>query len=314
MVERYFYHAFPRRAPPAESSPRGLAILSSILQSGLLLTPELIRFRERLRSGGASAEAILQQKRMCFTELCPAEVPLHAATFGPFALEWEIVTFRQMGGCPVFYVPLVADADDLSGLGATILMRLGDAQTILERLHELAEAVPRMEPNRLLNVTKNGDVVANTRATAGAAADLLSFLQQGTQPVTAVLDALRSTLGLFYPTEDLEYTGLLDYYRQREWRLLANVVHMGVPASGELTDGEREELLGIDYDFFARQLHFRLGFARRVDQCQYVRQWRNSPVFSTVRRVVAPRDAVQTATELVRMAGWATPVVPLDTL
>jgi hypothetical protein len=261
-----------------------------------------------------SAEAILQQKRMCFTELSPAEVPLHAETFGPFALEWEIVTFRQIGGCPVFYVPLVANAGDLSGLGASILMRLGDAQTILERLHELAEAVRSMEPNRLLNVTKNGEVVASTRATAGAAADLLAFVEQGTQPVTAVLDALRATLGLFYPTENLDYTGLMGYYRQREWRLVANVVHMGVPASGELTDGERAQLLGIDHDFFAHQLPFRSGPARRVDQCQYVRRYRDNPVFSTVRRVVAPREAVQAATELLRAAGWSTPVVTLDTL
>ena len=249
MTDRFFYHSFPRRGSKG-SSERGLAILSSILESGLLVTPELISFNESLEDGTSSAEAVIQQKRICFTELPPKELPSHAETFGTFALEWDLQTLRQMGACPVFYVPIVGSSgEDLSGVGAAMLTRLGEAQTILERLQSLAEAVVGMDPSQSLSVTKDGKVVAETRATAGAAADLLAMLQHGTQPVSAILASLQSTFGFFYPTENLEYTGLMAYYRQREWRILGNVVHRGTALSSELTNIERERLLKIDPEF-----------------------------------------------------------------
>ena len=164
---RYFYHSFPRRGESDDDHVHGLAILSSVLRSGLLLTPELIPLREGLVDGTSSEIAILQQKRICFTELAPSELAAHAETFGLFALEWELATLPAMGACPVFYVPLVESSDDLSGVGAAMLMRLGEAQAVLERLEVLAEAVSDMPPEQLLVVTKDGETQGTTRMTAG---------------------------------------------------------------------------------------------------------------------------------------------------
>src|SRR5262245_56796620 len=109
--ERFFYHSFPRRP-----SVNGLSILRSIIERGLLLTPEKFEFREPLDDGSSSAPASIFQKRICFTELSPNELPAHSKLFGTFALEFDINTLRAMGAIPVFYVPLHFKADGHEGL------------------------------------------------------------------------------------------------------------------------------------------------------------------------------------------------------
>jgi hypothetical protein len=96
--ERFFYHCFPRRHRSSESVSHGIEVLSSMLKSGLLLTPEVIRWG----NGGKTLYHL--QRRICFTELSPSELPDHADDFGPFALEFSIDALRELSGMPVFYV------------------------------------------------------------------------------------------------------------------------------------------------------------------------------------------------------------------
>src|SRR5262245_8661149 len=63
---RYFFHSFPRRK--GATAKKGLAILESIVRSGLLLTPELIEWREIQSNGRFSEPFTVAQKRVCFTE------------------------------------------------------------------------------------------------------------------------------------------------------------------------------------------------------------------------------------------------------
>ena len=90
MKARYFYHSFARRSPADENGyGKELQILQSMLDVGLLLTPERIEFKERLRDGSYSEPATIFQKRICFTELSEEELPAHCTNFGEFSIEWD---------------------------------------------------------------------------------------------------------------------------------------------------------------------------------------------------------------------------------
>jgi hypothetical protein len=232
MHATYLYHSFPRR-PGSEVIVKGLATLQEILRSGLLLAPEKITFRESLADGSRDPEIYLFQKRICFTELAPSELATHAKTFGPFALEWDIGTLHRLGAVPVFYVPLVDVHTTNEGLGAALLARLGEIQEILMRLGKLKRTVRSCSnTNEVLNVTVNGRAAA-TSCTVKAAADLMGYFEHGVQPIENLTAAIRALRGFFYPMENLEYTGELGYYRQHEWRIIANLVRLGISITNE---------------------------------------------------------------------------------
>jgi hypothetical protein len=105
IQERFFYHSFPRRgAATAAEIEKGKQILTAIRDFGLVLTPQLIEWSQQ--SLGAPPRTLpILQKRVCFTELSPKELPGHTEKFGHFSLEFEIDTVRRLGAMPVFYVP-----------------------------------------------------------------------------------------------------------------------------------------------------------------------------------------------------------------
>lgn len=106
MQERFFYHSFPRRgASTAEEIDKGCKILAAIRDFGLLLTPQLIEWKQPTLDEAQPRVFPVLQKRVCFAELNPSELPQHAKKFGRFALEFEIDTVHRLGAVPVFYVP-----------------------------------------------------------------------------------------------------------------------------------------------------------------------------------------------------------------
>ena len=91
-------------------------------------------------NGGLGRLVDLWQKRMCLTELRPQELREHSSHFGPFALEFALEEFLQMGGMPVFYLPAVPDVPrGNEGLGATLMTRLAEVNAILQRIEALAD-------------------------------------------------------------------------------------------------------------------------------------------------------------------------------
>lgn len=56
-TERFFYHSFPRPQKESASVSPGLNVLSSMLRSGLLLTPEVISW------GQPGSEELPKQKK-----------------------------------------------------------------------------------------------------------------------------------------------------------------------------------------------------------------------------------------------------------
>jgi hypothetical protein len=311
--ERFFYHSFPRRfrGVPEVELAKGHQILSAICEVGLVLTPEMTTWQERLLDGSLGAPWTNIQKRCSFTELRPTELAVHGDAFGHFSLEFDPLEFRRLGGIPVFYVPRTATGEPgFDALGTTMLARVGEIQRLLDRLAMVSSRTSTAsDKSQLLGVQQPGKEPQFSRASLGAAEDIIAILTSGSQSVEALRDSLRFLSGYFCPTEDLRFTEPLGYYRQREWRLLANVAG----ADRSLTSVEIDRLLAIDGEFFGKVATYFTGDFRRVDQCRIFSHFQGKPLLSCARRVVVPNAAVNDVRALLR--GVSGPeVVALDAL
>ncbi len=339
MSGRFFYHSFPRRG---ETLEKGLSILESIVASGLLLVPEITTWPGEIRGqdGGELSPPIFSvSKRICFTHILPTELAQHAETFGEFAVEFDDSNLRALGATPVFYVPVSDKSEELQAMPVHFLHRLQAVQEYLERalaFHAVFKAAPpesqvvaapdgeggmvitsvgapgsvRLPKAFLDTVRLNGkDPVAVPSAplTIGAQASALNaifnVLEWGITTLQVQLNGIRSMCGLFYPCERTPTNPTLEYYQQREWRVLSGMERFGVQISRHLVNAEVDRLLAIDREFFERQLKFPTGMKRRVDQCHYISELNGRHVLTYARRVIVPRDAMRAARQLLNHGG-----------
>ena len=299
--ERYFYHSFPRRfrEDPASEIDSGLQILSSIIASGFLLTPETTEWRESLSDGSLGKAWKVCQKTCSFTELASRELQDHSEEFGKFSIEFDLQAFRELGGLPVFYLPrATADDHGLESIAATLMARIGETQTLLEQLAELEKLVSANEDKSQLLVITNDVQQGYTRCSLGGAEDVLKYLTHGKQPVGSLSNSLAGLSALFYPAENFQYTGLLAYYRQREWRLVSNIIQHGQSVDRDLTAPEKAALMAIDSEFFGQEMEFRTGTCHRVDECRLFNKLNGKPLIQYANRVIVPGDALARAEEL----------------
>ncbi len=123
-MDRHFYHSFPRIRPNYEHNKiiqDGIEILKSIKQSGLILAPEVVEWKQSLIDGKFRT-ITNRQVRVSFTELDSNELCNHSKIFGPFSLEFDIVALRKLGALPVIYMPQhLEDGRNLSSVGASIV-------------------------------------------------------------------------------------------------------------------------------------------------------------------------------------------------
>lgn len=313
--ERFFYHSFPRPRNGIDSLEQGKRILELIADHGLVLAPEMLEFSESLQDGSKSAPIKIFQKRICFTELSPKELPEHAEAFGPISLEWDLAKLRIMGAIPVFYVSLDAPPNSLEGIGASLVARLADIQTVLSRIEDLSSVANNtLNPLEPINITKNGVPEFATRLSVGGAIDLIQFLEYQSQPVSSLTASARALAGYFYPIENLDFTEPLGYYRQREWRVLANMLQLGEPVTHQVPEEVQKKLIAVSSDFWGKEIDFPTGKFQRVDQSQLFSHFASEPVISSVRRVIAPAAACDSIRELLKQRKLAIPVKALEDL
>ena len=139
---RNFYHSFPR---PRDGEPhevrtkRGLAILRAIMQSGLILAPEIVEWHTPVSIGSPSPIKLLQQ-RICFTELSRSELNEHSRRFGPIAIEFDIVKLRHAGALPVIYMPqALSEQDYFALIGSFVVSHLGHIKHMVELLNSVSQ-------------------------------------------------------------------------------------------------------------------------------------------------------------------------------
>ena len=271
MEPRFFYHSFPRKRrgeSDSEAAIRGMAILRSIKDLGLLLAPEVVEWRTPA-SLGVSSPIRVMQKRICFTELARSELALHSSRFGPFALEFSISELRRMGALPTIYMPqALLRQDQLAMLGPFVVSHLDQIRGALENLAKLSQftdvgCLQQLGANamaddcvaNLKNVDQSGQTIQEFQIPWNAIRDLLRFIGFESAPFDAMIGATSITQSLFYPTDNEHQDAELGYYRQREWRITADYSINGSPRGRELQSREIKRLLEIDQQFWGAKTH-----------------------------------------------------------
>jgi hypothetical protein len=315
--EHFFCHSFPRPRDGRDQFALGLRTLESIVKYGLLLAPETRRFSEPVQ--GQTTEGpgaiLLAQKRICLTHLAPEMLRSHSEAFGPFSLQWKESALRSLGAIPVFYVPLQWSNGSLEGIGSALLARLAEIQAVLTRVEEIeAAAKQASSPAEAIILTRKDHPDTVSRLSAAGALDMIAMLEVEHQPIAVLRNALQALSGFFSPVEDLRFTTPLGYYQQREWRIIANMVHLDQAVTTSLPDPLRQRLLSDDADYWGASIEMPTGWCARIDQCQIFKEFRGRPIIETVHQVVVPNAAVPAVKQLLNSAGVSLPVVELESL
>ncbi len=303
QMTTYLYHSFPRRSRRAWKKAE--VILENMVDYGLLLVPELVTWIERSRNTGRRRKFRYVQTRICFTELSPFELRSHAESFGSYALEFTTDAARELGAIPVFYVPSSDPPQGLNATGPSMMHRLGEVLEVLDLCERLLEANPEQAGRQIL---VNNELYQHP---IGAAQEWVRLLFKGKNTPTELANWLYAFLGHFYPTENLRYTPILHYYRQREWRISGRLQHVEgggvVPAPRAL----RKSLLAIDREFFTRRIP--VGGRRSCSsRCLHYPELLGRRLFDYVNRVICPKARALTVTKLLRSRNVNTPVIPLE--
>ena len=321
METRFFYHSFPRRRQsetPDDQLRKGLKILEAIRDMGLLLTPEAIEWHQPTIQGPARTFPLVQ-RRACFTELAPNELPEHAATFGPFALEFEITALRRLGAIPVFYVPQGNDGQaDGSHVGSALMAVAADALAVIGRISRFAEAAERCAPTEPLEINVGYEGRPETRGhyvvDAAQAKLVVQAAGHDATPLPTLAIGLENLLNLFYPTDNLHRDGAaLLYYRQREWRIGTSFSVRGAEVMRLLGEDEIARLNQIDEQFFSRRMRI-VGRDVPAAALTYLYPSLNGvPFIKQVRRVIVPASVIDEAKRALSGIGEPPAVVAQET-
>ena len=315
-IQRYFYHSFPRPRKCesyGETVQRGWAILQSLSRLGLILAPEIVEW-ETLGSDGSPSPTQFLQRRICFTELSTKELGEHSKSFGPFALEFDIMALRRAGALPVIYMPqALSEQDPLALLGPFTVSHLKHTKHTLTTLNKLdqfreQDFIQQMHLDAqsiaedCMFTLKNGDESRGTlqefHVPWSAIRDLLRFISFENAPLDTMIGALSIAQSLFYPTDDAHEDGPLGYYRQREWRITADYWVNGNPRGRNLDEKEKKDLVDIDSTFWSRELNFSNETFRRVDRAVALIQPGSQEFLGMATRLIVPSEVIHEARQL----------------
>ena len=91
----------------------------------------------------------------------------------------------------------------------------------------------------LKNTNENGEVVHQYSVPTAILKNIVSFLSYRNAPFDIMRNTLDGISRLFYPADNLSHDKFLDYYRQREWRLVGTEKD-GQPVVRKAEDNEAE--------------------------------------------------------------------------
>jgi hypothetical protein len=307
------YHSFPRTVPQGgDYDEFGLDILRSIIDIGLVLAPEFIQFDETF-DDGTEATLRMGQKRICLSDIESNRLFDHSRVFGRFSIEWSHSTALEMGAMPVFYFPeVVKSAPGLTNLTGTLIGRLAETVNLLRTLDELLGALKSSDPSKPMVVrqAETGEEVWLDVANTQRLLDHLNKRYRGFFPLSANLRGLSQ---LFCPTHNSSYTDPLTYYRQREWRIISDIVSHGTYTFRELTEEEKGRIACVNSAFFNREIDTFTGRHKRIDQCHLYIDPSGKHPLARATAVIVPSATVSRTEALLTAKGFSLPVYPLET-
>lgn len=316
------YHSFPRFAVKerdlAGIIAAGLATLQTIIEFGIVLTPEDLYVPPNPRAANeAPAHTIFAQERACFTLLQREELfrPIpesggrttgksHADRFGSFAIGLDPIRARTLGAVPVIYF---YGTEKVENISFEILFRIRELRTLMTCLShiEAKAAIPNRDVlNRkvlgelgfdLADEPKIAERIDHvTESTARSIADLVDTDRVAAWNLVDWIDILLN----FFQTADSKSTpDSLIYYQQREWRIvklfgehvqcyplaLARYVNRRLSFPISECRALRARLKAVDPRFFTEE---------RLDGSSVMLGARREPFFEFVEELIVPMRAV----------------------
>lgn len=303
LADRNFYHSFPRIRPGDNQDTilkNGLKILRSIHDTGLILAPELVEWKQSLVDG-ATRSTIVRQNRISFTELSANELEEHGKKFGPFSLEFKIETLRRLGALPVIYMPQqLSENSHFSSSASTIVAQIADIKYTITSLNELSQ-LSAANPDAMFNLQNENErnkIVQTSAIPSKNIEGLLKYIGYGNAPFELMIGVLNAVQSLFYPTDNKITDRLLEYYRQREWRLIGGLVSKGIAQSRPLTASEKTSLIKINDYFWNKELGDGKISLKRIDEATVIDSYDGGSIRDAISCIRVPDKAFDEAREL----------------
>jgi len=320
------YHSFPRpRGIPDKNPPdKGIKILENILRYGLLLAPEIIGYEGVLDVEGKKTDPVsMVQCRFCMTAIDNAELlQKHAEYFGSIHIEFTEECAYEMGAIPVIYLPeapLDATSNSLWHLAVFFVRRLRDFNVIINKLCELDKAIHKYVdadvykmPIDMQGREKNFDVI-QLRDTLELILDGIVDTYKDRNSKNAqelkevefnqMLGAIEGMCSLFYPTDNIRKEGdekFLFFFKQREWRIIANMCIAGESQDRDIYLHERKAIVAVDKDFFEKnkQNFPTVGLHPRINLCRLLPEINNKPIKDYINKIYVPQKPLVLSNEL----------------
>ncbi|WP_084800073.1 hypothetical protein [Bradyrhizobium sp. Ai1a-2] len=293
------YHSFPRFASSSKNElDVGWEVLVSILDRGLILTHEKIRFPFVTQTNiDFHSGSTVDQLRCCFTFLIASEILHHSAAFGAYSLEFEVEDLREIGAFPVIYVPQpLVDAQhnlrEVSIIGNQLVHQLRDVAILLEELVGLQTI---FEQNR---DRKDLEIEVQTQRRSGkmrfSAIDLIVDHLLGSKvSFSNLLHSIQFMTNMFYHVDSTRPELLsLDhdthYYLQREWRIVSGLMEGHMDVDDPLTEDDVQYLEKIN-PAFAKEVTLRNGsMSPHSHVIRKIAGTRKGPLWKSVRAFYVP--------------------------
>jgi len=315
-MDNQLYHSFPRnmRKHP-DCNKVGLATLEAIIKNGLILTPEVLEWKDptprEYYPKNSPSEMKHLQLRVCFTELEESAVLEHSNEFGEFAIEWSIEEGRKLGFIPVFYVPTSTTSIGFESHGASLILRLHEVSIALGRLAKISD-IPKKHDMEFLEYDQQ-----KLSCSVGSAKELVSSMFNEKISPSTLCGFLEGTMNHFLPCGRLsDGSDELKYYRQREWRLAGFLTSRVFSDTRviNIDENQKHELLNLNKKFFGDTIEINGKPTRRVDCCGAYKIAFGKHVLEYASRVICPKVMVSEVKNRLSKANIILEVVALEDL
>ena len=315
-MQPVFIHTFPR----SDTQCR-FRTLDLILKYGLLLAPEVLTFPKEYdhHSGIVKKhEADVLQRRFCLTLLDDlAHLLRFSEIFGQFHIQFSFeVARKKLGAIPVFYLANpFKEQRGFDAIGCTLIHRLAEIQDIFSNLVEIETSVndPSCEDGIFeLSDELNGCFQFKQKDLEF----LLKVLKnQASVPVEELKNWIYYFSNFFVPTEykgrEIDIDNIdakhpyLEYYKQREWRILGDMALDGQPSDRELTLSEKSDFLELNPDCFAKPLNWK-GQPRVIEKCRIIDcTIDGQPVRELIENIYVPQSDKSEANKILEKYGMS---------
>ena len=284
-------------------------MLETTKRLGLLLAPEIVQWDTPLFGGPPNTPVL--QKRICFTELEMAELPMHTKTFGPFSYEFDIDTLRRLGALPVIYMPQTPSEDyHLGVIGSFVVSHMKVIDHVLGILRDVEQCLLDKELSEdcvvtLNNVDDHGRTMYEYKIPCQALIDLVKFLGFRNPSFSALTGVTSIVESLFYPTDNEHVGERLGFYRQREWRISGGYSVNGLPRGRFLQDDEKQSVIHTNPIFWEEKITHKDRkktsidkTVRRIDDAEVLCIPAPNELFRMMKRLIVPREMELSAQRL----------------